>query len=385
MKSKLFAYVMFLVLAAMFSYTPGCSDNGIINPNEHDPNSNGPLQAVISVNGDTPPSGGIDSILINISYYLSGARSTGNITAYSWSVYDYSNMQLLYTDSTKVTSSHTQTTVDTLLVRLRVRGSGGPADTSSSTMLLRCLSSYGGGTAGDIYVVSYQLTNSGRIEYNFGFPSARVLWGSKNAPGFKGTPSNWNIIPITDSVPGIWKYKISLFDGEAPRFNYMGSRFEENWSAAEGSNYKVVGGENLYQPVGVGGSIYRVGQSPSIVLPGTGDTVMRIDGTVDSLFLFTNSRWIASLLNSSTPWYEMNLYNFARRSERVSDGTGYAKISIPIALVRQFNNLIKFKFGGESVANMSGSPSYNSNSGMLEFQVASPTHPGGKWTFTKAF
>ncbi len=357
-----------------------CSDNPI-NPNEK-ANNNGPLQAVISI-GDMPPAP-IDSILINIPYFLSGARSTGNISAYNWWVYDNGNMQLLYTDSTKMTGPHTQTTVDTLLVRLRVRGQGGPGDTSSTTMLLRCLSGWGSGSAGDIYVVGYQLTNSGRIEYNLGLPSARVLWGNKNNPGFTGTPTNWNVVAITDSTPGVWKHKISMFDGEAPRFNYMGSRIDNNWSEAIGSNYKVVGSDNHYQPVGIGGSIYRVGQSPSIVLPGSGDTVMRIDGTVDSLFIFTNSRWIASLLNSSTPWYEMNLYNFARRSERVSDGTGYAKISIPMALVRQFNNLIKFKFGGESVANMSGSSVYNWTTGMLEFQVASPQHPGGKWSFTKA-
>lgn len=381
MRKSFLSLTMLVFLAVAFI---ACSDNGIIDSNVHETN-NGPLQAIISVNGDMPPAAGIDSILINISYYLSGARSTGNITAYRWWVYDNGNMQLLYTDSTKITSSHTQTTVDTLLVRLRVTGSGGPADTSSTTMLLRCLSSFGGGTAGDIYVVSYQLTNSGRIEYNYGFPSARVLWGNKNNPGFTGTPSNWNVIAITDSIPGVWKYKISMFDGDAPRFNYMGSRSDVNWSEANGSNYKVTGNENLYQTVGMGGSIYRVGQAPSVILQGTGDTVMRLDGTVDSLFVLTNSRWIASLQNSTIPWYEMNLYNFVRRNERVSDGSGYAKIAIPIALVRQFNNLIKFKFGGESVANMSGSPSYNSNSGMLEFQVASPQHPGGKWTFTKAF
>ncbi len=380
--------LLLLVLPLFFFLVQGCAKmDNTVGPT--DPPTSGVLKAIIGINDN--PTSAVDSALTNNNIIFNGSRSTGNPSSYFWKMYRLRTQQLVDTAVGK-TPVKMYSSPDTLIVWLIVTNQIGLKD--STMMTLRLLSVFGAGTStvGDVRLLSSTLVSANKWGYWIALPKKRVPSGSLLDPATIGTHNNpsgtWTVkTPIpnpNDTTPtGDWKFYVEFLNGENLRFNYMGSRIAGNWSLADSNSslgialsyYKTVG-ENTYGMSFNGGSIYRLGQGPSVVMPPGSykDTVVVIDATADSLIIYPNLRLIPN--QSGTAWYEMNLFNFVRKTMPLSSYVAYGRIAIPTQLIREFANLVEFRFGGDAMADMTLSNLYSVVRQMISFQVIAPNKPG---------
>ncbi len=342
--------------------------------NTYDPVGSTPItntdqvHAVIGLNDNPFGPDRVDSVLTNRLTVISSLFSTGNIVRREWRVYRLRTGLLIQTDTVTFLSP-TFLAQDTLVYKLKVFGNNGSVD--SAKLTLRILNSFGVGSSGDISLYSY-----GSGEYKLLLPYGRIDLQILTNPKSVGTHTGWNNpMPLTDSVVGRgYLLPLTVASQTIVEFNYFAG--QNIWSMAQGSLYKTPGSANTYSVKFINGSIYPINGGPAVIVPGRfGDTVARYDATVDSLIIYPNHLWIP--IPIGTPWIEMNLYSFVPKHQSVYGNTDYGRIAVPISLVRSYQNQIKYRFGGNLVADMTHSPIYNS--GYLVFQFVSPRPINDPW------
>lgn len=353
-----------MLLAAAVLFTVWVAACDMTNPTSYNPPSNGGVQAIIGLNDHVTANW--DSLLINVPYKVSSALSTGNIVRREWRVYRWRTGQLLFTDTATFFDS-TQTSVDTLIFKLKVFGSASN-DTSSATLNIRFLSQMGVGSSGDIQLLSFVPPNT----YYLFFPASRFP-----SPPPHNDPKSivftetgtLQISPLTDAVPGGWRYTIQRNSHDTLKFNY--SYGANVWSLSSGSIFKSPGNDNAYTIRFINGYIYNWNGGPPFTVPGVnGDTVARYDATTTHLIIYPNHRWIMSQPIGQT-WHEVNAWDFERKSHSEYGQTGYGVINVPIDSIQRRSNQVAFRFGGNTVADMTHSQLYSN--GYIRFQFIGPT------------
>ncbi len=366
-QKKIFTFVIFFCIVWSLS---GCNENTLDPIRSTGDPTNMQLQAIIGINDNPVEADRIDSVLINSWTVLTSIYSTGNIMRREWKVYRYRTGQLIHTD-TAIFLEQNIINPDTLIYRLKVFGYNGPGDTSSRKLTLRFLTSFGVGSSGDISLWNY---SSGT--YKLLLPYGRINLQSLTNPKSVGSHTGWNNpTTLTDSVVGRgYLLPITAASHTVVEFNYFAG--QNIWSIAQGSAFKTPGSANTYSVKFIDGNIYPVNVEPPSVLVGRfGDTVARYDATMDSLIFYPNHRWIPQPIG--TAWMEINLYGFVKKYQVPYGTTGYGRFAVPISLVRTYQNQIKFRFGGNQLADMTQSPIHNN--GYLSFQFVSPRPQTEPW------
>ncbi len=359
-KMKLF---ILICIIAVFS---GCEQDlvGPTNTSE-DPTVSGEFRAILSMamQGETEilvDSTSIVPVKKGVPTMFSGRRSTGDSIVNAWICFAGDEVDCIYQIETFKTFN---TVGDTFVVSLKLWQANG--DTTNSWFRIYIVDFHGPGGSGDISLKSTTLYANGMREYKTFNPKSRLPVGvDLTRPVYIGPLTDWKNKKFSAIETGVYVMSEKAFDGKRAIYNYLGDSLSTIWSDAETSQY-YSGEDNLYEVVYFGGNIYNNVNAPEYVLPGIGDTILRVYSRNDTVIASLNNACIPGIQNntSTKPKAQIKKYTAttwpSKKDQKLIGSTGWGECGIKITNLDS-THIIQVKYWqGSTIANMTACFAYD--------------------------